>query len=106
MIQHHPLPFIGVACKPPAFDYTECAPETAGAGRENPGNVGGQPPQCGIFHVRQRSRAPFFYGGPGGAAFGLAGAYVPVSHPRCQGRHPSRENERRPSTTNVGGRNG
>lgn len=47
--------------------------DTSAIGCENPESVGGQPPQCGIFYVRLRSRT-FNYGGPGRAAARLTGA--------------------------------
>ena len=86
----------------PRVPYSAAVVYTEAIGRENPCNVGGQPPRAAFFMSVTPSHA-FDHGGPGGAAFGLAGAYVPVSHPRCQARHPSRENERRASTSNVGG---
>lgn len=97
------LNFAGT-CKPLAKAYTLPVVYTEATGRENPSNVGGQPPRAAFFVSVTPLRA-FNHGGPGGAAFGLAGANVPVSHPRCRARHPSRENERRASETNVGGRN-
>lgn len=96
------LNFAGT-CKPLAKAYTLLVVYTEATGRENPSNVGGQPPRAAFFVSVTPLRA-FNHGGPGGAAFGLAGANVPVSHPRCRARHPSRENERRASETNVGGR--
>lgn len=91
-------------CKPAPMCYPVISVETTAGGFGDLIYVGGQPPQRGFF-TSVRLRAPFLYGGSGGAAFGLAGANVPVRQPRCQTRHPSFGDERRVSTTNVGGRN-
>ncbi|CAJ0777758.1 hypothetical protein [Ralstonia chuxiongensis] len=61
--------------------YSGHVAETSVNGRRNPDSVGGQPPQCGIFYVRLRTRAPSLNGGPGGAAAGLAGANCRFSTP-------------------------
>lgn len=105
MILHRHMVSVGVSCKPAPFGYTDCSAETTVDGFGDPNNVGGLPPIAAFFMSVMPSRASF-YGGPGGAAFGLAGANVPVRQPRCQARHPSFGDERRASTINVGGRNG
>ncbi|MBY4734017.1 hypothetical protein K6V90_26100 [Cupriavidus pauculus] len=87
-----------------AFRYTPPkSTATTVAGFGDPNNVGGQPPIAAFFMSVMPSHASF-HGGPGGAALGLAGANVPVRQPHCLARHPSFGDERRVSTTNVGGR--
>ncbi|OIT09536.1 hypothetical protein BL243_24845 [Ralstonia solanacearum] len=45
-------------------------------GRENPIKVRWTPADRRLFYVHMPSRALLFYGGPGGAALGLAGGLL------------------------------
>lgn len=63
-------------------------------GRENPRDPKGEQPRHAAF-VRAHAHATSSTAGRAGQPPGWPGSLGTGSHPRCQARHPSRENERR-----------